>query len=178
MTFEDIMFNLYHIKQGPWQILNAFEIYYYDFCLATALTIRFFHFIDDIARHFYRVFHWAYAKNHQQLPYFCWIVLWPISRDLLRCLLLYAHFWDNPFRSLLTDISQSYCPRFSFRQAIFSALETLEKLYDALTSEPQTPNEIADKINLNQKTVQGSLLELINTKKYLLWSQLLRFKKK
>jgi hypothetical protein len=58
------------------------------------------------------------------------------------------------------------------------ALETLEKLYDALTSEPQTPNEIADKINLNQKTVQGALLELINTKKYLLLSRLLRFNKK
>lgn len=41
-----------------------------------------------------------------------------------------------------------------------TSLETLEKVYDALASEPQTPNEIADKINLNQKTVQGALLQL------------------
>ena len=35
--------------------------------------------------------------------------------------------------------------------------ETLEKVYDALTIEPQTPNEIAEKIDLNQHTVQGAL---------------------
>ena len=34
------------------------------------------------------------------------------------------------------------------------SLETLEKVYDALTFEPQTPNEIADKIDLHQKTVR------------------------
>jgi predicted transcriptional regulator len=43
--------------------------------------------------------------------------------------------------------------------------ETLEKVYIALTFEPQTPNEIAEKIDLNQHTVQGALLELMNTKK-------------
>ena len=34
--------------------------------------------------------------------------------------------------------------------------ETLKKVYNVLKDEPQTPNEIADKINLNQKTVQGA----------------------
>ena len=43
--------------------------------------------------------------------------------------------------------------------------DTLRKVYGALNDVPQTPNEIADKINLNQKTVQGALLELVNTKK-------------
>ena len=43
--------------------------------------------------------------------------------------------------------------------------ETLQKVYNALRIEPQTPNEIADKIGLNQKTVQSALLELANTKK-------------
>jgi predicted Rossmann fold nucleotide-binding protein DprA/Smf involved in DNA uptake len=43
--------------------------------------------------------------------------------------------------------------------------ETLQKVYNALRSEPQTSNEIADKIGLNQKTVQSALLELANTKK-------------
>jgi hypothetical protein len=32
--------------------------------------------------------------------------------------------------------------------------ETLRKVHNALSDEPQTPNEIADKINLNQKTVE------------------------
>lgn len=31
------------------------------------------------------------------------------------------------------------------------------------TCEPQTPNEIAEKANLNQKTVQTILLDLANT---------------
>ena len=46
--------------------------------------------------------------------------------------------------------------------------DTLRKVYNALSDEPQTPNEIADKINLNQKTVQSALIELANTKKSLL----------
>ncbi len=49
--------------------------------------------------------------------------------------------------------------------------ETLRKVYSALNDEPQTPNEIADKINLNQKTVQGALLELANTKKNIKWKK-------
>jgi predicted transcriptional regulator len=56
------------------------------------------------------------------------------------------------------------------------SLETLEKVYDALTSEPQTPNEIANKIDLNQKTVQGALLELVNTKKNVRWKKIGRYR--
>jgi hypothetical protein len=36
------------------------------------------------------------------------------------------------------------------------SLETLEKVYNALAFEPQTPNEIASKIHLNQKTVRAN----------------------
>ena len=52
------------------------------------------------------------------------------------------------------------------------SLETLEKVYNALSSEPETPNEIADRIDLNQKTVQGALLELVNTKKNIKWKNI------
>ncbi len=41
----------------------------------------------------------------------------------------------------------------------------MEKVYSALISEPQTPNEIAKSIKLNQKTVQMALFQLINEKK-------------
>jgi predicted transcriptional regulator len=54
--------------------------------------------------------------------------------------------------------------------------ETLKKVYNALKGEPQTPNEIADKINLNQKTVQGALLELANTKKNIKWKKVGRYR--
>jgi predicted transcriptional regulator len=54
--------------------------------------------------------------------------------------------------------------------------ETLKKVYNALKDEPQTPNEIADKINLNQKTVQGALLELVNTKKNIKWKKVGRYR--
>jgi predicted transcriptional regulator len=54
--------------------------------------------------------------------------------------------------------------------------ETLKKVYNALNGEPQTPNEIADKINLNQKTVQGALLELANTKKNIKWKKVGRYR--
>ena len=56
------------------------------------------------------------------------------------------------------------------------SLQTLEKVYDALSSEPQTPNEIANKIDLNQKTVQGALLELVNTKKNVRWKKIGRYR--
>jgi predicted transcriptional regulator len=56
------------------------------------------------------------------------------------------------------------------------SLETLQKVYDALTSEPQTPNEIANKIDLHQKTVQGALLELVNTKKNVRWKKIGRYR--
>ena len=54
--------------------------------------------------------------------------------------------------------------------------ETLQKVYNALRSEPQTPNEIADKIDLNQKTVQSALLELANTKKNVKWKKVGRYR--
>jgi DNA-binding IclR family transcriptional regulator len=54
--------------------------------------------------------------------------------------------------------------------------ETLQKVYDALALEPQTPSEIANKIDLNQKTVQGALLELINTKKNVRWKKIGRYR--
>ena len=39
--------------------------------------------------------------------------------------------------------------------------ETIKKVHAALKeTEPQTPNEIADALKLNQKTVQSILLEL------------------
>ena len=56
------------------------------------------------------------------------------------------------------------------------SLETLQKVYDALGSEPQTPNEIANKIDLHQKTVQGALLELVNTKKNVRWKKIGRYR--
>ena len=54
--------------------------------------------------------------------------------------------------------------------------DTLRKVYNALNDEPQTPNEIADKINLNQKTVQGALLELVNTKNNIKWKKIGRYR--
>ena len=54
--------------------------------------------------------------------------------------------------------------------------DTLKKVYNALKDEPQTPNEIADKINLNQKTVQEALLELANTMKNIKWKKVGRYR--
>ena len=54
--------------------------------------------------------------------------------------------------------------------------ETLQKVYNVIRSEPQTPNEIADKIGLNQKTVQSALLELANTKKNVKWKKVGRYR--
>jgi len=56
------------------------------------------------------------------------------------------------------------------------SLETIEKVYNALSSEPETPNEIADRIDLNQKTVQGALLELVNTRKNIKWKKIGRYR--
>ncbi len=40
--------------------------------------------------------------------------------------------------------------------------ETIEKIYNALKNcQPQTPNEIAEELRMNQKTVQSILLELV-----------------
>jgi predicted ArsR family transcriptional regulator len=54
--------------------------------------------------------------------------------------------------------------------------DTLRKVYNVLKDEPQTPNEIAGKVGLNQKTVQGALLELINTKKNIRWKKVGRYR--
>jgi predicted transcriptional regulator len=54
--------------------------------------------------------------------------------------------------------------------------DTLRKVYNGLKDEPQTPNEIAGKIKLNQKTVQGALLELVNTKKNIKWKKVGRYR--
>jgi hypothetical protein len=54
------------------------------------------------------------------------------------------------------------------------SVDTLQKVYDALASEPQTPNEIANKIH--QKTVQGALLELVNTRKNVKWKKIGRYR--
>jgi predicted transcriptional regulator len=56
------------------------------------------------------------------------------------------------------------------------SIDTLQKVYRALASEPQTPNEIANKIDLHQKTVQGALLELVNTKKNVRWKKIGRYR--
>ena len=42
--------------------------------------------------------------------------------------------------------------------------------------EPQTPNEIAEKANLNQKTVQTILLDLANTKNNIKMKKIGRFR--
>ena len=43
--------------------------------------------------------------------------------------------------------------------------QTIEQVYNALKNiEPQTPNEVAIGLGLNQKTVQVILLELANTR--------------
>jgi predicted ArsR family transcriptional regulator len=56
------------------------------------------------------------------------------------------------------------------------SLNTLQKVYDSLTSEPQTPNEIAEKLGINQKTAQSALLELANTKKDVKWKKVGRYR--
>jgi predicted transcriptional regulator len=44
------------------------------------------------------------------------------------------------------------------------------------TCEPQTPNEIAEKANLNQKTVQTILLDLANTEDNVKMKKIGRFR--
>jgi predicted ArsR family transcriptional regulator len=56
------------------------------------------------------------------------------------------------------------------------SFDTLRNVHQALNHEPQTPNEIADKLNLNQKTVQGALLELANTQKDVRWKKVGRYR--
>jgi hypothetical protein len=48
----------------------------------------------------------------------------------------------------------------------------MRRVYDALkTTEPQTPNEVALALEMNQKTVQSILLELANTKDDVKWEK-------
>ena len=54
--------------------------------------------------------------------------------------------------------------------------ETMHTVYNALTTEPQTPNEIARSIKLNQKTVQMALFQLINVKKNIKVKQVGRYR--
>lgn len=55
--------------------------------------------------------------------------------------------------------------------------ETIERVYNALkNTEPQTPNEIAKALGLNQKTVQSILLELAHTKDDVKWKKIGRYR--
>jgi transcription initiation factor IIE alpha subunit len=58
-----------------------------------------------------------------------------------------------------------------------SASEKMRRVYDALnTIEPQTPNEVALALEMNQKTVQSILLELANTKTDVKWKKIGRYR--
>jgi len=55
--------------------------------------------------------------------------------------------------------------------------ETIDRVYRALkNNDPQTPNEIARALKLNQKTVQSTLLELANTRHDVRWKKIGRFR--
>jgi predicted ArsR family transcriptional regulator len=55
--------------------------------------------------------------------------------------------------------------------------DTIDRVYNALKNcDPQTPNEIATTLGLNQKTVQSALLELANTRKDVKWKKIGRFR--
>jgi predicted ArsR family transcriptional regulator len=55
--------------------------------------------------------------------------------------------------------------------------ETIKKVYAALKeTEPQTPNEIADVLGLNQKTVQSILLELALNNSKVKWKKIGRYR--
>jgi len=55
--------------------------------------------------------------------------------------------------------------------------DTIEKVYKALRNcEPQTPNEMAVGVGLNQKTVQMALMELANTKEDVRWKKVGRYR--
>ena len=56
---------------------------------------------------------------------------------------------------------------------ITDILHQLRNVFQALNDEP---NEIAEKLNLNQKTVQGALLSLANTKKDVRWKKVGRYR--
>jgi len=55
--------------------------------------------------------------------------------------------------------------------------DTMQRVYRVLKNgEPQTPNEIAVGIGLNQKTVQMALMELANTKQDVRWKKVGRYR--
>lgn len=55
--------------------------------------------------------------------------------------------------------------------------ETIKKVFDALkNAEPQTPNEIANAVGLNQKTVQSILLELALSNSKVKWKKIGRYR--
>jgi predicted transcriptional regulator len=55
--------------------------------------------------------------------------------------------------------------------------EVVERVYAALRNcEPKTPNEIAQDVKLNQKTVQTALLELANTTNDVHWKKVGRYR--
>jgi predicted transcriptional regulator len=86
---------------------------------------------------------------------------------------MYQHY--NKYYVLYIMITiNGYTPFIGVRSKL--SAETLEKVYIALTFEPQTPNEIAEKVDLNQHTVQGALLELMNTKKNIKWKKIGRYR--
>lgn len=59
-----------------------------------------------------------------------------------------------------------------FNSTIVSMKEIQKKILDALTTEPQTPNEIAIALKMNQKTAQSALLELANTYDNVRWKKI------
>jgi hypothetical protein len=50
------------------------------------------------------------------------------------------------------------------------SFDTLRNVYQSVNDEPQTPNETADKLHLNQK--YSSLLEPANTMKHVCWKKI------
>jgi len=58
-----------------------------------------------------------------------------------------------------------------------SASEKIQLVYDTLKiTEPQTPNEIALTLEMNQKTVQSILLELMSTTDDVRWKKIGRYR--
>jgi hypothetical protein len=55
--------------------------------------------------------------------------------------------------------------------------EKIRRVYESLKiTEPQTPNEIALALDLNQKTVQSILLELVSTTDDVKWKKIGRYR--
>ena len=50
------------------------------------------------------------------------------------------------------------------------------EIFNALSDRPQTPNEIAKTLQINQKTVQSVLLEFVNTNNQVQWKKIGRYR--